>query len=270
MRWYLSETEYPAIRRVMGPDRERMSDEAIESVVERVFPGGDAGLVEDWMSALQQFGKQAAPIVQRVAPAMAQGAVSGASVGGPWGAVIGGLGGGAASLLSGGLGGGGSAAPKPPAGPAPAPAPVAVAAAGAAPAPGNSGLASGQLLTLLSRPETMQALLALLMGQSGRSTVPVGQHQVPAAAFANAISELAGEAALEPGGASGYWYDPRGAARCDLADPRARAALLWRDVADAADAEAAEAESDEAWVEADAGDGLDSFEAALAGEYDGD
>jgi hypothetical protein len=104
--------------------------------------------------------------------------------------------------------------------------------------------------------------------------VPVGQHQVPATAFANAISELASEAAVNPGGAASYWYEPHGAPRCDLADPRARTALLWRDVAEAAEAEASDAgawESDAAWdSDSDAGDALDSFEAALAGEQSDD
>jgi hypothetical protein len=269
-RWYISETDYPAVRRVMGPDRERMSDEELEDMLEHAFPESEPGEVESFMKSIQKFARQAAPIVQRVAPSIAKGAMSGAAVGGPWGALIGGLGGGAGTLLSGGLkppapgrGPAPAPAPRPMAAPAPAMGPAAVAGAGA------SGPAAAQLLTLLSRPETMQALLAILMGQAGRTSIPLGERHVPATAFADALSELASEAAGSAG-TSGYWFDPQGEPRCDLANPRSRAALLWRDMAEAAEAdpagwsEEAEVEEEEESYE---GDALDSFEAALAGEY---
>ena len=265
-RWYLTETDYPAVRRVMGSGRDHLSDEALEHLLERMFPGAEAEYVEDFMRTLQQFGRQAAPIVQKVGPGMAQGALQGGMVAGPWGALAGALGGGAASLLG---GGGRGAAP------ARAPAPAAPQIPGGlapiapqAPAGGVGGAASAQLLTLLSRPETMQALLSLVMAQSGRGTVPVGQHQVPAVAFANAISELASEAALSGGESSGYWFDPHGAPRCDLASPSARAALLWGDLAEAAEAEAADwdQQEGESMDLEEADDALASFETALQGD----
>jgi hypothetical protein len=279
-RWYITDTEYPAVRRVMGSQRDRMSDEALEEVLERTFPGSGPGEVEDFMQSLQQFGKQAGPIVQKVAPGMAQGAMAGSALG-PWGAVIGGLAGGASSLLSSGGPAAGSAPPRaaPSAPAAVVPSMAAMGGIGtptparympqlAAPA-GAQGAASAQLLTLLSRPETMQALLALLMGSSGRSSIPIGERQVPVTAFANAIAELASEAAIDPGGPARYWYEPSGAPRCDLADPRARTALLWRDVAEAAEAETNDAEEAPMW-ESDDGDAIESFEAALIGESSDD
>ena len=263
MRAHLSETAYPAVRRVMGPERDVLSDDALEDLLASTFPDREPGEVEDFMSTVQRIARDAAPVVQRVAPAMAQGAMSGAAVGGPWGALIGGLGGGAASLLS-------SPAPgAPPQRSALAPAPVAAPVIPAAPA-GNGGAsaaAAAQLLTLLSRPETMHALLALLMGASGRSTVPVGERRVPATEFANAISELAGEAASSPGNAPHYYLDEEGEPRCDVFDPRARAALLWHDVSEAADAEDgwADDEEEDALDDESYESALDTFEAALAG-----
>jgi hypothetical protein len=272
----MSETDYPAIRRVMGPVRERLDDEELENVLETVLPGTDPDAIENFMSTVQQFGKQAAPLVKKVGPGIAQGAMQGATVGGPWGALAGAVGGGATSLLS----PSGTAA-------APGPAPVAGVAPPAAPSPGplpgGSPIAPAQLLALLSRPETMQALLALVMAQLGRSTVPVGGHAVPAVAFANAISELAAETAEVAASAnngSTYWFDAHGAPRCDVANPAARAALLWSDLVEAAEAEEDELEEEleeEDWEEDEWEEPADeedespiaSFEAALNGGYAG-
>ena len=268
----------------MGPDRMRLSDPQLEAMIESSFPDSSAQDVENFMSSIQKFARQAAPVVQQLAPVAAKGAMSGATVGGPWGAAIGGLGAVAGSLISGG-------AKRPARGRAPvpsaqplqmAPAPVAappaapgggaLAGAGVVAGAGVNSAAAAQLITLLSRPETMQALLALLLGQAGRTSIPVGEHQIPATAFADALSELASEA----GGSartSGYWFDQHGEPRCDLANARSRAGLVWNDVAEAA--EAAEAEESESESEGESmefeeafdADALDSFEAALAGEH---
>ncbi|MEP6689611.1 MAG: hypothetical protein ABJD07_00565 [Gemmatimonadaceae bacterium] len=281
-RWYLTETDYPAVRRVMGPERERLDDEALESVLEEVFPGAEPEHVEDFMQTLQQFGKQAAPVVQKVGPGAAQGAAQGAALG-PYGALFGALAGGASSLI----GGGATSAPPSRALPSSAPAlaptpstvaPTAVSAASAAvpvaaqpPAPSAVGAAPTQLLSFLSRPETMQALLALAMAEYGRTTVSVGQHQVPATEFASAISELAAEAAVSGNGPSSYWYDPHGAPRCDIANPFARAALLCSDLSNTAATESSDWAADgDRWSDVDealeSNDALESFEAALAGD----
>jgi hypothetical protein len=289
-RW--TDTSYPAIRRVMGPERERMDDAAIEDLVGELFPEADVEDVENFMRTVQSFGKQVAPLAQRALPGIIQGAATGGTVAGPWGALAGAIGGGAASLLSSGGSRGAPparAAAQPPA-PPPAAVPPAVeppAAPGApapiAPpaAPVTAGAApTAQLMALLSRPETMQALLSMLMAGSGRSTVSVGAQPVPAPAFANAISELAGQAAEHaaiPAGAAtaGYLVDAAGQPRCDMANPAERASLLLADIAavalrEAADADASADDSgDVEWVVADdafaESDPLEGYEAALEG-----
>lgn len=329
-RFSLRETEYPAVRRVMGPDRERLDDDMLERRLEDLFPGAQAEDVENFMRTLQSFGRQVAPLAQRALPGVIQGATTGATVAGPWGALAGAVGGGAASLLS----GGGRPAPRPgappaprPAPPGPAPAPVAGPAPMVAPAepiaptpgaagpmpalapglapgvaptlgtepsapapPGAAPAATAQLMSVLSRPETLQALLALLMPGTGRSTVTVGAREVPAAAFANAIAEtaaLVAEAAGHPleQSYSEYLFDGMGQPRGDLVNPSERAGLLLSDLAAVAAAEAMDEadesdesdESDEADEVAGAygeageaeSDPLDAYEDALRGIADG-
>jgi hypothetical protein len=127
------------------------------------------------------------------------------------------------------------------------------------------------LLRFLSSRQTQEALLALLMADKGRPTVKVGSQAVPAEAFANAIAELAADAAesvYRPSRASlaDHLTDSSGAARCDVANPRDRAALL---AADLAAVSAAEAESDDGpaeWSEdIQTVDPLASYRAALEG-----
>ena len=291
----LRETEYPAVRRVRGPDRERLDDAALEGVLGGLFPGAEAEDVEDFMRGLQSFGRQAAPLAQRALPGIAQGAAQGAMVGGPWGALVGAVGGGAASLLSGGgptAGRPTAPAPGPIAAPGTAPAAPGVtlglvpglapppAPVGPAPTPGGAPppaqAATAQLISLLSRPETMQALLALLMSGSGRSTVPVGSRDVPAGAFANAIAEtaaLVAEAAGHPfeQSMSEYLFDSVGQPRGDIVNPGERAALLLSDLAAVAAQEAQEeedADSDEWSPEVYGPEDVDvvqGYEAALRG-----
>src|SRR3954452_1779132 len=129
--WTMSETAYPSIRRVMGPERHRLDDAALEDRLSELFPNAEPEDVEDFMRTMQRFGNDAAPIAQRALPGVRQGAMQGGMMAGPWGALAGGLAGGAASLL----GGGGSPQPRPPQGggmPAPGAAPM----PGGAPMPG--------------------------------------------------------------------------------------------------------------------------------------
>jgi len=280
-RLAIADTDYGAVRRVMGSARTRLDDAALEDLLMDLFPDSDPGDVENFMRTLQRFGQQVAPIAQRALPGVLQGAAQGGMVAGPWGALAGAIGGGAASLLA----GGGRAAPRPPRPPTPSrPQPASPPGTPVGAAPGTArAVAPAQLLALLSRPETMQALLALLMSSAGRPTVPVGGRPVPAAAFANAIAELAAEAVQSldtppDEGVSEYLLDDHGEPRADVANPAARAALLLADLGTVADEEAEDAGEHE-WLAPEreplgwsrppalfgAEDPIDSYEAALEG-----
>lgn len=200
----LSRTAYPAVRLSMSQDHVMIDDAAIESLLSDLFPGSHPDDVENFAQAFRNVTKTVAPIAQRALPGAIQGASTGMMVGGPYGALFGALGGGAISALS-----GSSQAQQPsqtttpPAQPAAVPTPTrahaqpvsapfrgpttAVPSAGVA----ASQAAAAQLLALLSRPETLQALMALAMQAQGRRTVTVGSARVPARALANALSDLA-------------------------------------------------------------------------------
>lgn len=300
-RFSMRETEYPAVRRVMGPDRERLDDDMLERVLADQFPGAHAEDVEGFMSTLQSIGRKLAPLAQRALPGVIQGAMQG-SVAGPFGAIAGALGGGAKTLLSGGARPAPAVAvPVAPSTPGPALQPPGVSGITPGPAPIQVGTAVppsavtppvaatpapaavAQLVALLSRPETWQAVLALLMPGTGRDTVPVGGAEVPAVAFANAIAEtaaLVAEAAGHPleQSYSEYLFDSVGQPRGDLVNPSERAALLLSDLAvvsarealdeqDEADEqdESDEGAEPEAFDEADEADPLEAYEDALQG-----
>jgi hypothetical protein len=115
--------------------------------------------------------------------------------------------------------------------------------------------------------------MALLMADKGRPTVQVGARNVPAEAFATAISEYAADAAQSVyrplgSGLAEHLTDDTGGARCDVANPRERAAVLAADLSAIAAAEA-EGESDdygEEWSEEiETIDPLASYQAALTG-----
>lgn len=286
--WSIRDTDFPAIRRVMGPDRERLDDDALEELLGDLFPGADPEDVESFMGQVQKLATKAAPVAQKALPGMIQGAVQGAAVGGPYGAIAGAAIGGAASAMGGAKAPGaprpGGAAPAPAGAPAPAAAPrvpavpaapataatpaapAAVAAVAAGPGGSAQAAAAAQLLSLLARPETMVALLSMLMSGAGRSSVQVGTRQVPAEAFADALAEAAarlGDAVSGRGEPGIGWQES-----ADGGSRRAhRAAVLLSELA-AADAAraAAEEEAAEPPTEAepeDDGELLAGYEAAL-------
>jgi len=283
---YLRETDFPAVRRVMGADRHRLDDDAVEDLLTELFPDADPEDVEDFMGSVQKFGRQAAPMAQRALPGVIKGATQGAMVGGPMGLFVGAGVGAAGSLMQRGAPGAGAPAP---AVPPTFPPGLAGAASNAGPgaglqavpgavsnaAPGDASNAAGELLRILFRPETIEALLALFLTGSGRPTIEVGEKQVPAAAFADAIAEAAGlvaeSAASFDGPATEYLFDSVGEPRVDIANPAERAALLLSELAAVAAGEAWDDEVDEAYddssTETDEGfgaqDPIDSYEAAL-------
>jgi hypothetical protein len=250
----MSDTDYPAVRRVMGEHRHRLDDDALESVLEELFPDSDPADVESFMGTIQRFGKEVAPIAQRTLPGAVQGAMTGASMGGLYGALAGAALGATGAALASPPGPSMPVAPATPTAPVQAPAmpaqspatpaqsPVTPAQppASAAATPGllmTPQAAASALLEILTNKATFEALLAVLMQAAGRSTVKVGDKDVPPAAFANAISEFAAIAAESDTGAEAttdYLYGDSGWPRGDLASPLERAEILLSDVREAA------------------------------------
>jgi hypothetical protein len=243
-KWEIADTLYPATRLSLEHNTEQINDQQLEQYLETLFPGASAEDVESLMRNLQRFGRSAAPLAQRALPGIIQGAVTGATVAGPWGALAGAVGGGAVSLLS-------KPSPTQPASPSPVPSPTGRPASlnvspppvtpiaptpNVTPSAPNSNLEPIRLLmALLARPETMQALSALLMSSSGRRAIRVGEQSIPSAAFANAISELAAdvaELAMVPNAESlsSYLVDSVGQPRCDIANSNERAHVLVQEV----------------------------------------
>jgi hypothetical protein len=124
-------------------------------------------LVDSATSWLKTVGNE----IGKVAPGAIQGALTGFMTGGPAGAALGAVGGGASAYLK---------------GTAPAPAMTPVVAQ-------QPNAAALQLLAALLRPEVIQALGAIA-NPAGPQTVSVAGTQVPAAAVANLLASLAGNA----------------------------------------------------------------------------
>jgi len=145
---------------------------------------------------------------------------------------------------------------------------------------GGSG-ATGQLLSLLQRPETMQALAALNLGPAGRRTIPVGSAQtpVPVNAITNVIRELSDQAATEAAALSEgaeselrYMTDEAGEFVGDPALDRDRAARVW-DLLNVAQAErlvnavAVQEQAAEAYYDEAYGEDLGEDDSEDYGEY---
>jgi len=197
-------TAYPMLRESLAPPFRRLPDTTIEALVEA------HGLEAEDLESLVEFWGQIGQGIQAALPTIgaainqygapvAQGALAGAGTGaafGPWGALIGALGGGVLGGLQATQQG-----QRPPGAPMPTPAtppqmPTAPTMGAAGGALGGSP-AAGQLLALLARPEIMQALMALIMGRAGASSVSVGGTQVAPGAVANLVGQLGQQAASE-------------------------------------------------------------------------
>jgi hypothetical protein len=232
---------------------------------------------ESFASALKSVGQfvtsnEVRDIAATVLPIA--GAAAGTIIGGPVGTAIGGQIGGAAAQ---------AVAParraQPVAAPA-APSRVAMPVAAAAPpatagSAQNGSAAAAQLLTVVQNPAFLSSLLALVMGQNGRTSVPLssGEKEVPVGAMVNLVKTLAERAAddaeelLTVSGEAmpNYLYDEEGCLTCDPAVSSQRADALLRVLA--ADAEGlldgdAEGDVDEEWEQedwdSDGGDSADS------------
>jgi len=179
--------DYSKLREVIHPEIARLPAEQLEATLERY--NIDAEAMENWLSTLGGIAQAVLPIAGKVV-----GTVYGGPVGATVGGYLGSLAGGAVGSLTG----------QQPSAPAQTPQvpPSSFPPGGVAPLPPGSQVpgaspAAGQLMQTMLRPETMQALMAMLMGQLGRPNVQVGATPVPVGAFSNLLGTLANQAASE-------------------------------------------------------------------------
>lgn len=215
----LSPFSLEGLRSALRPEYAGMPAADLEQLIEGAIEELPEGSAENVLGALGSIGRTVAPVLQKAAPAMAQGAASGATVGGPWGAVIGAGAGLASSAMSG-------AARRPAAAAGAAPAP-----ATAATLPGGQG-AAGTLLSLMQNPAVQQALMSQVMGAAGAPSVTAATGaQIPRGAVNNLLMQLlasASEALDESDEAAdeSYLRDRRGAYVADPASPEQQAAVV--------------------------------------------
>ncbi|MBJ3763674.1 hypothetical protein ILP92_13030 [Maribius pontilimi] len=185
-------SRYPALRSVLREDLVGLSDSELAEAAYHVVPGVDLDALELDLRNIGRGLSQGLRSVGRVAGQAAPGALSGAMQGATMGAALGPYGMLAGAAL-GALGGGAMSYRQSQQarrqGPSPAPIPAQPSPAQprpAAPSPmmpqhraPQAQAATLQLLQLLSRPEIIQALMALGAGALGRQSVPVGRMQTP-------------------------------------------------------------------------------------------
>jgi hypothetical protein len=253
-------TSFPLLRSCLAAEFSDLSDEQLDAVVAEVF--GAETTAEDIESFWSDLGRglsRAGKSVAKALPSIAQGAATGAGFGGPIGALVGAVAGGAGGVLSqsrnktlrgigsavggigqiastirgGGLGSlanialGGLAKAVPGA----ARGPLGALAGGLARAIPGAGGSANALMGLLSRPETLQALMSSSLGAAGRSRVMVGNQPVGVQSIMSTIGNLAGRAASEAApdtseGLPEYFLDAEGEPEIDPADADQRSDAL--------------------------------------------
>jgi hypothetical protein len=224
----LSPSGLDGLRASLRPEYANLSTEDVEALVEPALAQLPGSMADDFWGTLNSIGRAAAPVLQRAAPAMAQGAASGATLG-PWGAAGGAILGLAQSALS--PQARPAAAPPPPAATPPqpvpppqpaAPSPITPPAAAVAPAPpptlpappspiptptsspapaaavpplpSGSG-AAATFLSLLNNPTVLAAMKSQVASGAGRPDVaaPSGTN-LPRASINHLLTELLGNA----------------------------------------------------------------------------
>jgi hypothetical protein len=208
--WAGGDGAYQAgVRSALAPEYRHLPAEEIDELVTGVMESMSPEDAEGLGSFLGKVGRAIAPIAAKVIPVAAP--IVGTMIGGPAGAAIGQL---AGQAVGGPAPVPVMAQPLPPPLPvAPAvmtPAPVSTVTAPATPtptvapavpppAPNTGQSAIAQLIALLQSPACLQSLAGQALGPAGAKTVPVGPESLPAPfpAFMNALSVLAGQAAME-------------------------------------------------------------------------
>lgn len=251
-RWSHDES-YPELRNVLASPYRAWPGEDIEALL--AAEGLDAEDLEFSLRSLKRGLQSVGRVAAGALPVV--GSVVGTALGGPVGTMIGGAAGRiAGQALGTAVSGGGSAAAGRAAGQAALGAVQGALGRREVPLPaiGGASPAMGQLLQMLARPETQRALIAMLLGQAGRRSVPVGGTPVPVSAFANTLGVLANRASLEYAemvpaageGTAAYLMDFAGEAAVDPAVPEARAARLLELLAETDPEQDEQDEQDEA------------------------
>ena len=231
----LSAIDLAGIRQFVRPELSDMPAEELEQVVEQSLAGLPSDTTEDFLSMLGSVAKAVAPTLQRAAPAIIQGAASGATVGGPWGALIGAGAGLASSALRKPNGAPAPAAPSPAAMP---PTAAATAAATAVPAaPAAAALPTGQdaagaILSILGNETFRKSLLSQVLGSTGAEQVRTATGtSLPRAAINNLLAQLFTNATeglpeAESISEQSYLLGESGEYLVDPASPEQQAALV--------------------------------------------
>jgi hypothetical protein len=183
---------YPEVRKVLSAPYSGMSSEQIERIMESHNVNADD--MENFLSTLGNIGRNVVSALPSALPMV------GTVLGGPVGGMLGGLAGQAVGSLAQGqrpaAGRPQQATPQPSQLQPVIQQPVPPLPAASVQIP-RSSPAAAQLLQTLFRPETLQALIAMLMGELGRQNVAVGTTSVPNGGFTNLLSVLANQAAAE-------------------------------------------------------------------------
>ena len=223
-------SDFPILRASLDPQYAMASREQLESIVQSIYgpsvgPEDVEGFFDDLGKGFKKVGGAIVDYGGQALPGIIQGAQAGSALG-PYGMLAGAIAGGAGGILShssnptaraigGGIGtatnlvsafrgggaGGATGALSSIAGMAsggnqpPSSNPFAALASGAGGA--GSGGSANALLSMLGRPEIIQALLASVMGQYGRQNVSVGGQQVPVGSMLGALGTVAQRAAHE-------------------------------------------------------------------------
>jgi hypothetical protein len=262
LRYLPEDDPYPVIRSSLAPEFATLPVEDLERVLENngIRAADMEGFLDDVGHAFSSAGKAIAPIATKALPGIISGAATGCALG-PWGCLGGALIGGVGSALASGGGkpAGGARGSSPAASIASA-VPAIAGAVGAGGGGGGiaSGIASalpaiaglvgggggagvggvgkanpaGVLLGLFQRPEFLDAMKKLVLGDVGGKDVSVGGTSVPVSAFANLVGTLGSkafaqaEATAEPSEDLPDYLYSRGALTVDPAVPSQRAARL--------------------------------------------
>lgn len=226
----LSPQSLEGLRQYLRPDVADMPAEDLEQIVDSSISEMPADIAEDFMKTLNSLVRAAGPTLQRAAPDIAQGAFTGASVGGPWGALIGAGAGLASSAV------GAQARPPKPTAPAPAvtvpPSAPGVPVTPAVPALPTGQAAAATLMGLLKNETVKGALASQLLGADGKQQVPTASGaNLPRGAINSLLAQLlanATEGLVESESISeqSYLQGESGEYLIDPASPEQQAAVV--------------------------------------------